>query len=478
MTVKTETHIDQLNLEATFANLKSQAQLQRSEKISKRKDRLKRMLQWIEEHESLIKTALYADFKKPASEVDLAEILPVTTEIKHALNHLNNWVQPKKVDTPLTLLGSTSHIQYEPKGACLIISPWNFPFNLALAPLVSCLAAGNTAMVKPSEMTPNTAKLIQEMISDLFAPNEVSVVLGGVEASQSLLKLPFDHIFFTGSPQVGKIVMRAAAEHLASVTLELGGKSPAIIDQSTNIGDAAEKLAWGKFLNNGQTCIAPDYLLVHDSIQDRFLEELTAKVQGQFNANGNGFHNSPDYGRIVNRSHYNRLNELLQDALAKGAHLVMGDNAIEEENHIPPVILKNVPMDTRLMEEEVFGPILPVITFSSLDDAIQLINAKPKPLALYYFGKSSKAKKIMLHETSSGGVCINDCVLHFTHSNLPFGGVNNSGIGKSHGYFGFLAFSNKKGVLKQRIGLTSSKMIYPPYSKFTRSILSIIKKYL
>ncbi len=478
MTAKTESNIDQKNLEASFASLKSQAQLQRSEKITQRKDRLKRMLQWIESHDSDIKTALYADFKKPASEVDLAEILPVTAEIKHALSHLNNWVQPKKVDTPLTLLGSTSHIQYEPKGVCLIISPWNFPFNLALAPLVSCLAAGNTAIIKPSEMTSNTAELIKSMVSDIYPPNEVIVVLGGIETSQALLKLPFDHIFFTGSPQVGKIVMRAAAEHLTSVTLELGGKSPAVIDQNTNIGDAAEKIAWGKFLNNGQTCIAPDYLLVHESIKDRFLEELKAKVQVQFNANGNGFHNSPDYGRIVNRNHYNRLNELLQDALAKGAHLVMGDNAIEEDNHMSPVILKNVPMDTRVMEEEVFGPILPVVTFSSLDDALQIINAKPKPLALYYFGKSSKAKKRMLHETSSGGVCINDCVLHFTHTNLPFGGVNNSGIGKSHGYYGFMAFSNEKGVLKQRIGLTSSKMIYPPYTKFSKTIVSIIKKYL
>jgi aldehyde dehydrogenase (NAD+) len=478
MNTTTESNVNHANFDTLLHSLKSKVHSQRSEKISSRKERLKKLLHWIEFNDEAIKSALYADFKKPASEVDLSEILPVTSEIKHTLSHLNSWTQLKKVDTPLTLLGSTSHIQYEPKGACLIIAPWNFPFNLAIGPLVSCLAAGNTALIKPSEMTPNTSALIVKMIAELYTPAEVTVVTGGVDVSQALLKLPFDHIFFTGSPQVGKIVMHAAAEHLTSVTLELGGKSPAVIDKTANINDSAEKIAWGKFLNNGQTCIAPDYLLVHESIQDKFLETLKIKVANQFNGNGNGYQNSPDYGRIVGKKHFAHLNDLLKDALSKGADLVMGDNAIEEENHMPPVILKNVAMDTKMMEEEIFGPLLPVISYATLDEALNIINAKPKPLALYYFGRNSKNKKRMLHETSSGGVCINDCVLHFNHMNLPFGGVNNSGIGKSHGYYGFLAFSNEKAVLKQRIGLTSIKMIYPPYSKFTKLVLSIIKKYL
>ncbi|QSE98224.1 aldehyde dehydrogenase family protein [Fulvivirga lutea] len=473
-----EQPIQQQSVQQSFDFVKSGAIKTRKEPIGERKKRLKLMLQWISKNESKIKAAVYQDFKKPASEVDISEIYPVTSEIKHALESLTSWAKPKKIDAPLSLLGTTSHIQYEPKGACLIIAPWNYPFSLAIGPLVSCLAAGNTAVIKPSEMTPNTSILIEEMISDLFDKEIVSVINGGVEVSQELLALPFDHIFFTGSPQVGKVVMKAAAENLTSVTLELGGKSPVIVDERTDISDAAEKIAWGKYLNNGQTCIAPDYALVHENIKDKFEEKLTTKVKELFSADETKIQDSPDYGRIVNAKHYARLTSLIDEAVSTGAEILFGGDANSDDNFIPPMALTNVSMNSRMMEEEIFGPVLPIISYNNLEEAIGIINSKPKPLALYYFGRSSKNRKKVLKETSSGNVCINDCVIHFGHANLPFGGVNNSGIGKAHGYYGFLAFSNEKGVLKQRIGLTSTKSIYPPYSNFKKLVIRILKKYL
>lgn len=472
-----ESNTNQKSIGEVFETAKIGSISMRSEVLSARRKRLEGLLKWISSNEDLIKKAVYADFKKPEEEVDISEIYPVTSEIRHALSNLNVWTKPKKIDAPLGLIGTTSSIIYEPKGACLIIGPWNFPFNLTIGPLVSCLAAGNSAVIKPSEMTPHTSELIEKMISSLFQPKEVQVVLGGVTESQELLSFPWDHIFFTGSPAVGKIVMKAASEHLTSVTLELGGKSPVIIDSSCNLDDAAQKIAWGKYLNNGQTCVAPDYILIDKSIQSDFENKLEKKTSELFKAN-DGYSNSPFYGRIVNRKHYNRLNELLKEALDKGAKLVFGGDTSEGDNFMPPIALKNVSKDSKLLEEEIFGPILPIISFNDLNEALEIINSKPKPLALYYFGNNKTHRKRISRETSSGNLVINDCVIHFGHVNLPFGGVNNSGIGKSHGHFGFLAFSNEKGTLKQRVGFTTSKLIYPPYSGFKKFIIRILKKYL
>ena len=466
-----------VNIDSVFEKAQSGAKKMRLESISERKKRLKSLLHWIDNHEEVIKKAVYADFKKPAEEVDISEIYPATSEIRHALSHLNDWVKPKKIDAPLGLIGTTSTIIYEPKGACLIIGPWNFPFNLTIGPLVSCIAAGNSAVIKPSEMTPNTSEVIERMIKEVFKSEEVQVVQGGIEESTKLLSLSWDHIFFTGSPAVGKIVMRAAADHLTSVTLELGGKSPVIIDSSCNLNDAAIKIAWGKYMNNGQTCVAPDYVLIEKSIQDKFQELLSAKVKELYQE-GNDYKSSSQYGRIVNEKNFKRLNALLKDALDKGAELVFGEDADESDCFLPPIALKNVSQDMELMEEEIFGPILPVLSYNNLDEALELVNSKPKPLALYYFGTNSKTRKRIEKETSSGNLVINDCVMHFIHINLPFGGVNNSGIGKSHGYFGFLAFSNEKGTLKQRVGFTTSKLIYPPYTGFKKFVISVLKKYL
>ncbi|MEM8861937.1 MAG: aldehyde dehydrogenase family protein, partial [Chloroflexota bacterium] len=412
-----------------------------------------------------------------AAEVDLTEIYPVLTEIKHAIAHLKSWARPKRVEAPLALLGTSSYIKFEPKGVCLIISPWNFPFNLTIGPLVSAIAAGNTAMIKPSEMTPHTSAMMERLVKDLFEENLVAMFQGGIPITQALLDLPFDHIFFTGSPSVGKIVMKAAAAHLTSVTLELGGKSPVIVDGDVDIKDAAEKISWGKFINNGQTCVAPDYLLVHESIAKDFTSALIKSTEKQFRGRAKSIEESSDYARLVNDKHFIRLVEMLDISVSSGTKVEFGGESNGTTRYLAPTIVSQVPLNSPLMSEEIFGPILPILTYKNLEDAISQINKFPKPLALYYFGRSKKNQKSVLHQTSSGGVCINECVLHFNHANLPFGGVNNSGIGKSHGRHGFEAFSNEKAVLKQRVGLTSSKFIYPPYTPSVKRIIDLMVRY-
>jgi aldehyde dehydrogenase (NAD+) len=341
---------------------------------------------------------------------------------------------------------------------------------LAVGPLISALAAGNSVVLKPSEMTPSVSTLIKEMSAEIFDHSIVSVCEGGIGISQHLLSLPFDHIFFTGSSTVGRIVMKAAAENLASVTLELGGKSPAIVSDSANLNDAAERIAVGKFLNNGQTCIAPDYLLVDEKVARNFLDKLVEKTKSLFSNEGD-FETSASYGRIVNESHFRRINSLLTEAVELGAKIEYGGKSDQLQRFMSPVILTGLPENSRMMTEEIFGPLLPVIVYKKVAEAIAFINERPKALALYIFSRHKRFQQKVLCETSSGTVCINDCGIQFLHHNLPFGGINNSGMGKSHGYFGFLAFSNEKPVLKQKSGYTSVKAFYPPYTRFSRKLM-------
>lgn len=459
-----------------FNSHKQKAQQLRSESIKDRKRKLRDLKNWVDGNSEKIITALYNDFKKPEVEVLLSEIQPVAAAARHAISNLHRWARAKRVSTPLALFGAKSYIHFEPKGVCLIIAPWNYPFNLMILPLIEAIAAGNTAILKPSEMTPYTAQLIDDMVGELFSEDEVKVVQGEVKTSQELLALPFDHIFFTGSPAVGKIVMNAAAKNLTSVTLELGGKSPVIIDETANVKDAAEKLVWGKFMNCGQTCIAPDYVYVHDSIYNDFEIQIKKYIEKEYYKDGQV--NRDDYARIVNESHYQRVSGLLEDVVQVGGEIVYGGTAHKDENLIEPTIVANMPDSSRVMQEEIFGPILPLIRYSDIEDVIERISLKPKPLALYYFSKSKKNTKKIINEVSAGGVCINESVLHFTNHDLPFGGVNNSGIGKSHGYHGFIAFSNEKSVLKQRVGLTSIKFFYPPYNNLITKLTRIVAKYL
>jgi aldehyde dehydrogenase (NAD+) len=454
-----------------FARHRKETSALRIEPIANRKARLTKLREWIHANRTAIHEAMFADFQKNPTEVDTLELYHVLGEIKHTLDNLDIWTRPKKVDAPLTMLGTRSFIRYEPRGVALIISPWNYPFSLCIGPLVSALAAGNAAVLKPSEFTPHVASLISRMVKEVFDPSVVSCFEGGPDVSTRLLKLPFDHIFFTGSPAVGKVVMKAAAENLSSVTLELGGKSPVIITEGASLNDAAQRIAFTKFINNGQTCVAPDYILIDEKLKEPFTKKLIEQVHKLFAENGGPIEESANYCRIVNEKHFRRLNEILSDALTGGAQLELGGNAKAATRFIHPTILSNVSASSRIMEEEIFGPLLPIVSYQKIDDAIKIVNSKPKALALYVFTNSSRLQEKILGETSAGGVCVNDCGLHFFHHNLPFGGVNNSGIGKSHGHYGFLTFSHEKPVLKQRRGLTTTKPFLPPYTKFSKRFM-------
>jgi aldehyde dehydrogenase (NAD+) len=466
----------QLDIEQIFHAQNLNKQQVRQTTAKQRIEKLKHIKTWIFTHRADIQKALFDDFKKPASETDNSEIMPVKVEIDHTITHLSGWMQNKKVSTPLNLIGSSAYIIYEPKGVALIISPWNFPFNLAICPLVSAIAAGCCGIIKPSEFTPHTSALISSMIQELFSSEEIAVVEGDSQVASTLLKLPFDHIFFTGSPAIGKVVMKAAAEHLTSVTLELGGKSPVIVDETANIEDAAEKIAWGKFINAGQTCVAPDYLFVHKNIETAFINQLKKSVIKLFGDTTTA--KSVDYARIVNKRHWDRVQNLISDAIQQGANIQTGGITDESDYYISPTLLTKVDPQMKLMQEEIFGPLLPIISYSDVKDVTDFISNKEKPLALYIFSSDKNMIRHILCHTSSGGVCINDCVVHYAHPNLPFGGVNNSGIGKAHGYYGFLAFSNERAVLKQRTGFTTIKMLYPPYTAKVKRIIDLTLKWL
>jgi aldehyde dehydrogenase (NAD+) len=460
-----------------FQHQKQHSLSLRSQKPIHRKRTLMKLRAWLLKHQAELEEAIHADFQKPKVEILTTELFPVLGELNFAIRNLLEWAKPTKVDAPLTYLGTRSEIRYEPKGVCLIIAPWNYPFNLCVGPLVSCLAAGNTAFIKPSELTPQTASFVSRMCREIFDPKEVIVVEGGPEISTALLKLPFDHIFFTGSPAVGKIVMRAASEHLSSVTLELGGKSPVIVDATANPIDAAKRIAFGKFFNNGQTCIAPDYALVHESIHDEFLAALKKQVFDLFGQGGDVEETSGDYARIVNQRHFERVDALIKDAINQGAKPALSGEGNVVNRFLPPTILTDVPAYCRIMEEEIFGPVLPIARFSDASEVIGIINGKPKPLSLYIFSNSSSFKEKIMTHTSAGAVAINECVIHFAHHLLPFGGVNNSGLGKCHGHWGFLAFSNEKPVLKQKRGFTNAYSFYPPYTPLKRRLVNFFMQW-
>lgn len=442
--------------------------------VKERKEKLKALKKAIETtFRKEIQDAMMADFKKPLEEVDLSEIFVMTSEIKHALHHLGQWMRDKPVETPMSMLGSKSYIKYEPKGVCLIISPWNFPLNLTFGPLISAVAAGNTVIIKPSEMTPNSSAIIKKIVGDVFEANEVAIVEGAIETSTKLLELPFNHIFFTGSPQVGKIVMAAAAKHLTSVTLELGGKSPTIVDETANLKSAAKRIVWGKFFNTGQVCIAPDYLMVHESKKDALISEIQKTITHFF---GEDPKKSNSYARVVNEKHTNRIVGYIQDSVNKGAKVITGGQSDANESYLAPTLVTDVPKDSALMQNEIFGPVLPILSYTDIDEVIGEINAGEKPLALYIYSSSNKNINHIQNNTRAGGTCINNNAVHFFNNNLPFGGSNNSGIGKSHGYFGFQAFSNARGVYRQIVPGALENLM-PPYNNFKRKLIELTIKY-
>jgi aldehyde dehydrogenase (NAD+) len=442
----------------------------RESTVAERIARLKKLRDAMMARREAFYKAFHSDYRKSASEVEGSELMPILDEIRHAISHLKKWSTPKRVSPTMMTMFTQSWIEYQPRGRCLIIAPWNFPLNLSFGPLVSALAAGNTVILKPSEMTPSVSALMAEVIAEIFPSNEVALFEGALQTSQALLELPFDHIFFTGSPAVGKVVMAAAAKHLTSVTLELGGKSPVIVDESADVKQSAQTMLWGKFTNCGQICVAPDHVYVHESVKDRFVAACREVIAESYGATPEAQRKSPDFTRVINQRHTQRIAGLLQDAKDKGAKVLVGGDVDISDCYISPTLIDSVPANASIMSEEIFGPVLPLIAYRDISEVVNKINAGPKPLALYIFSKNKARMRQILAQTSSGGAAINHCVLHYLHGNLPFGGVNNSGIGSAHGEFGFKAFSHERAVLKSG-PILMAKMFFPPYTGLKQKLI-------
>ena len=412
------------------------------------------LARFLAERESEIYDALAADVGKPRFEAYLAEIGYMKTDIEHTKKHLRAWAAPEEVPTPMVVQPGKSEIHKDPLGVVLIISPWNYPFQLMMAPLVGAIAAGNCAILKPSEVAPATSALFAKFIPRYVDPDCFPVVEGGVAETTDLLAERFDHIFYTGNGAVGRIIMAAAAKHLTPVTLELGGKSPCIVDSEVELDVAVKRIALGKFYNCGQTCVAPDYVLAHKDVYEAFLTKLQAALREFF---GPDAAKSPDYGRVVNARHHKRLMALLQ-----GEKIVCGGEGDEAARYIAPTVLRDVEPDAAVMQEEIFGPILPVLKVESVDEAIRFINRRDKPLALYVFSTRRAVQEQVLAETSSGGATVNHVWMHLAVPGLPFGGVGPSGMGAYHGRHSFECFSHRKAVLRKPAGM-DPPILYPPY---------------
>ena len=437
--------------------------------LSFRRAQLQRLKENIIAATEDICAVLAADLGKCETEAYLSEVSLAIGDIDYALKHLSRWNKPKRVGIPLPFQPATGQIVPEPLGVVLIISPWNYPFQLAIGPLVSAIAAGNCAIVKPSEIAPHTSKLLCQLIEQTFARDYVVAREGDAETAKALLAEPFDHIFFTGSSTVGKLVMRAAAEHLTPVTLELGGKSPCVVSASANLEVAARRIVWGKTFNAGQTCIAPDYLLVHRSVKAPLIAAIAQTIQAFF---GEDMAESPDYGRIVSDRHFQRLQTLMAEAISSG-RTIIGGQCDAATRYMALTMIDDVPITAAVMQEEIFGPILPVVSFDEMGDAIAFINQRPKPLALYLFSTDRKEQQAVQTQTSSGGLCFNETISQYAIAGLPFGGVGLSGMGKAHGKAGFDAFSHHKSVMGKSNWL-DLPLRYPPY----KNKLGFLKKLL
>ncbi len=441
-----------------------------------RRDRLERLLALVNDNEKALIAAIDRDFgHRSAHETRLAELYIVTSGIRHALASLGRWMKPARVRTPLHLLPARGTLVRQPLGVVGIISPWNYPVQLALVPATGALAAGNRVMLKPSELTPNTSALLRDLVARHFGEDQFAVVLGDAAVGQSFAALPWDHLFFTGSTAVGRHVARAAAENLTPVTLELGGKSPALFAPDADLDVAAPRLAVGKLLNAGQTCIAPDYALVPRARRDAFVAATREAITKLYPSIGD----NPDYTSIVSERHHARLVGLVDDARAKGATIVeinaRGDTLAAGERKLAPTLIVDATDDMAVMREEIFGPLLPVETYATLDDAIAKINARPRPLAFYYFGGDVADRERVLTQTIAGGVTVNDTLWHFAHEGMPFGGVGASGIGAYHGEHSFRLFSKEKPVFHQP-RFAATKRLRPPYGRSFEQVMALLKR--
>jgi len=441
-----------------------------------RRDRLDRLAALIERHEPEIVDAVAADFGiRPSQETRLTELFVVQVGIRHARRHLGRWMRPCRVPTPLYLKPGSSRIERQPLGVVGIISPWNYPLQLALLPAAAALAAGNRALIKPSEITPSTSALLRALITRYFSPAELAVVNGGADVGAAFARLPFDHLLFTGSTTVGRSIALAAAENLTPVTLELGGKSPALVHDDADLDAVATRLAIGKLLNAGQTCIAPDYVLVPKQRAGALAQAIERAVAVLYPLP----RDNPDYASIIDERHYARLTALIDDARQKGARVIelgVGEGtSTGRDRRLPPTLLLDVSDKMAVMQQEIFGPILPIETYATLDQAIERINARPRPLAMYMFGGSTIERRRVLEQTIAGGVTLDDTLWHFSNENLPFGGVGASGYGAYHGERGFLAFTHQKAIFAQSRG-TLARLLYPPYGRRFETMLRLLKR--
>lgn len=451
-----------------FNNSKAFFNTHKTKNLKFRKQQLKLLSKNIKNHENELLDALYKDLGKSKVEAYATEIGMLLKSIKLMRKELKNWSKTKQTDTPLYLFPTKSYIKKEPYGTVLIIGPFNYPVQLVFEPLIGAIAAGNTAIVKPSELTHHVAIVIKDIIEDTFDEAYVSVVEGGIEETQTLLSLPFDYMFFTGSEKVGKIVYEAAARKLIPVTLELGGKSPVIVDDTANIKVASERISFGKFTNAGQTCVAPDYILVQRKVKNDLIKALKKTITEFY---GENIEKSPDFGRIVNQKHFNRLNDLIQ---IHKDNVVFGGNSSKEDLYIEPTLLDNITNDNKIMKEEIFGPILPIITYDNFDEVLEIIQSKSKPLSLYLFSEDENMTHRVVEELSFGGGAINDTLMHLANPNLPFGGVGSSGIGQYHGKYSFDTFSHMKSYTFKSTRLESS-LFFPPYKGKFKYIKTFFK---
>ncbi|MCI0734765.1 MAG: aldehyde dehydrogenase family protein [Beijerinckiaceae bacterium] len=459
-------------IKAAFAAQRETAIALRTSTAAMRIEKLRRLEDAVLAQRADIYRALAADLHKSEAEADIFDVLQVISAIRHSRRHLTSWMKPERALPTMTMFGTKARIHYEPRGVALIIAPWNFPISLLLGPLASAIAAGCPCILKPSEMSPACSALMANMIGEIFEPQDIAVFEGDASVSTSLLELPFDHIFFTGSPAIGKVVMAAAARNLSSVTLELGGKSPVIVDESADLTKAARSIAWGKFSNCGQSCIAPDYAYVHESRHLQFIAAMKDAISSMYGEPAQ----SPDYCRIINGTHFARISQLIDGAVEQGATILAGGERDEEQNFIAPTVLTGANENAAIMQEEIFGPVLPVLSYRDLAEPIAAVNARPKPLALYVYTNDRARLDRILQETSAGGSCVNATMMQFGHENLPFGGIGTSGLGNAHGFYGFRAFSHERAVVEDKFSVVP--MLFPPYSKRVKQLNKWIVRYL
>lgn len=431
--------------------------------LSWRKKQLNQLAQFLIAHEKDLLNALYSDLGKCSSESQLTEIQFLKTDIKHTLKALPKWTKPTKVGNPMLAWPAKSTLVPEPLGVVLVLGAWNYPLQLTLAPVIAAIAAGNCAVIKPSEHAPATAEIFEKHLVNYLDSAAFKIVTGDVNVAQQLTEQPFDHIFYTGGSNAAKAIMAAAAQNLTPVTLELGGKSPAVVLSDADITVAARRIVWGKYLNAGQTCIAPDYLLVEESIKERFINALRNQISQFY---GEEPQQSSDYGRIIHEQHWRRLAQMLDNE-----NVVIGGDLDKHDRYIAPTVIDNVTTDSPLMQEEIFGPLLPVVSVKSVTEAIDIISSKPKPLALYVFSKDQRLQKHFTQRVSAGNVCYNDTLMFMLNDKLPFGGVGQSGMGRYHGKWGFDTFSHLKPVMIRSFRFDVA-LRYPPYSKLKDKVLS------